>query len=448
MLLYMAAIAPGYWHPMHSQTLSRAFPSAPPRRLPGGVRGACLALLALLGLVALAPAHAVEIEGIADARVEVRGQGERERARGFRRGLEQVVVRMTGNSRAPGNPDLESLFANPGAHVQTFRYRRLDDEKVDADADDPPTHELQVVFNAGRIEQALRDAEVPVWSRRRPEVLLWVGVDEGRERYLVGEQDGADARTALREQAQVRGLPLLLPLLDVEDRDRIDFIDIRAPFLEAIERAAERYRSEMILVGHVSRRGEEEWTADWTLLVEDRETTWSSRADALDAVLGAGIDGATDRLSALLAPREGDAERVYVTIEAIRSHGDYSRVAEYLADLARVERAEIVRLAADTARFRVDLRGQATDFERAVSAGRLLDPVPSPAVGVDLVEPTVEEDDVDALDALVDDLLGAPDNGRAADPSAPADVDRHGDATADDAATDVPVIELFYRFAG
>ncbi len=397
---------------------------------------ACAGALALL--LGVAAAHAVEVEGLYDAEVEVRGQGGAERERGFEAALRKVIVRVSGNSEAPQNPDLEDVLGAPERYVQSFRYRSISDDELEAldheGDDDPPTDYLAVRFNGSRLVRDLREQEIAIWGERRPEVLLWIAVDDGRERYIVGEDDGADARAALEDRAGMRGLPLLLPLLDVEDRERIDFIDIRAPFIDAVEHASERYRADIILLGHVTRRGDgdDDWTADWTLLGADREVQWRLRGGDRDAMLNAGIDGATDRIAAREAGREGGSVELVVEVAAIDSVAGYTRVADYLGSLARVSSADLQRVHGDRAAFRVELQGRPEELQRAIAAGSLLDPAVAPEMADELAPVT----DTDALDELVDELIGA----------APGD-DADTDAGDDDERPAEP-IRLFYRLAG
>ncbi len=373
------------------------------------------------------------------AAVPVDGQGAAERERGFREALGEVIVRMTGVSGSRANPEVRDLISNPDRFVQTYRYRTLDDDERERlaereDLAEAPSHELRVTFSGSRLEEALRASEVPVWGKPRPELLLWVGVDDGRERYIVGEDDGEDARHVLAEQAERRGLPLLLPLLDLEDRDRIGFIDIRGPFLDAIEAASARYGADTRLIGYVNRRGEDEWIGDWTLLDGDRETRWRMRAQERDTLLAAGVDGATDRIASAAAGRVGERITLRIHVGAIGSMADYVRVAEYLGGLARVEQVAVASLDADTVRFDMVFDGRLNQLQRAIATGRLLDPAVSRALAEELApepEPVTAPGRILPLDELVEGM-GA-DAARLAAEDEPDDPDER--------------IELHYRLA-
>lgn len=364
-------------------------------------------LLAVAALtLAVAPAAAVTLDDLYEASVEVAGKGGEARGEGFRRALEEVLIRVSGSSAVLSNPDIEELLEAPERFVQQYRYEALEEEDDDdtaaaADAGDTddtdapeagdagatpadaagedrePTHRLEVSFTGARIEDALRERGVIVWGRQRPEVLVWLAVDDGRERYIIDADGGSPPHSALMAQSRERGLPLLLPLLDVADRSELEFVDISGGFLDAVERASDRYRAEAVLVGHLQRGGGG-WQADWNLLGVGERRTWSARARALDDAVASGVHGATDRLAAALAGRTGERTALRVRVQAVDSVDDYARVGNYLKSLVRVRSANVARVSPDEAVFAVDLQGRPEDLERTIALGNTLVAVERP----------------------------------------------------------------------
>lgn len=371
-------------------------------------------LLAVAALtLAAAPAVAVTLDDLYEASVEVAGKGADARSEGFRRALEEVLIRVSGSSAVLSNPDIEGLLEAPERFVQQYRYEPLEQEDDDdgaaaADADNAngaddadapgagdagtiaaaaagedrePTHRLEVSFTGARIDDALRERGVIVWGRQRPEVLVWLAVDDGRERYIIGADGGSRPHRALMAQSRERGLPVLLPLLDVADRSELEFVDISGGFLDAVERASDRYRAEAVLVGHLQRGGGG-WQADWNLLGVGERRTWSARARALDDAVASGVHGATDRLAAALAGRTGERTALRVRVQAVDSLDDYARVGNYLESLVRVRSANVARVRPGEAVFAVDLQGRPEDLERTIALGNTLVAVEWPEEGV------------------------------------------------------------------
>lgn len=423
-----------------------------------------LLLGVLLGTVAL-PAAAVTVDGLYSARVEVAGKGEEARAEGFRRALEEVLVRVSGNAGVVANPELESVLENPARYVQQYRYEALAEPPepgaadADADADResdaaaetetpgagpetgpdgedeapaPPTHRLVVSFAGSLIERALSERGVVVWGEQRPEVLVWLAVDDGRERYLVGADGDSRAYERLSEVAGRRGLPLVLPLLDMTDRQRIELVDIKGGFLDAVRSASERYRAETLLVGYVEQR-RDGWTGDWNLLGLGERRGWRASGADLEAAVTGGVGGATERIAAALAGRGGERHTVRLRVRALADLDAYARVARYLESLVRVRSAEVVGLRPDEAVFRLVIRGRVEELERTIALGNMLRaaaaaPAPAPTPG-------------DTRDAGAETSGDGRDDGDGAD--APAAPDEDGPAD-----TPGPARELIYRLIG
>lgn len=357
----------------------------------------CLPLVGLfLGCLAM-PAGAVTVEDLHSARVEVAGKGEEARRAGFREALERVLIRVSGTAAVADNPDVEPLLESPSGFVQQFRYEALesaedpDGRAPEAEGDEEqPTHRLIVTFTGSRINRALRELGVPVWGAQRPEVLVWLAVDDGDRRYLVSADGDSAAHLALMEKGRERGLPLLLPLMDTQDRGRVEFVDIRGGFFDAVRAASERYRAETLLVGHVERRGSR-WVGDWTLLGLGDRRSWRATGGALAEAIGTGVGGATERVAATLAGRTGERTTVDLRVLDVDDLSAYARLAEYLQSLVRVRAAEVVAVRSREAIFRLAVQGSVADLERALQLGNRLRKVESASADAPDVPGTATE---------------------------------------------------------
>lgn len=341
-----------------------------------------LPLIAVLGalLVALAPpAAAVTVDGLYRTQVEVAGKGEEARSDGFRRALEQILVKVSGSRATASNPDLEEVLDNPARYVQQYSYEALEGagtaEGGDGDSG-APTHRLLVTFSGSLVERALRERGVVVWGERRPEVLVWLAVDEGSRRYLLSTDDNNRVHELLSVVAERRGLPVMLPLLDTADRSRIEFIDVKGGFFDAVRSASERYRADTLLVGHLERRAGR-WTGDWNLIGVGERRSWHGTHPGLDAALDAGVGGAAERVAAALAGQDGERSVVHLRVRDLAGLDAYARVAGYLESLVRVRTADVIRVRPHEAVFRVAIQGRVPELERAIELGNVLRPAPA-----------------------------------------------------------------------
>src|SRR5690606_41001353 len=114
---------------------------------------------------------------------------------------------------------------------------------------------LWAQFDGVSLSRALRQAGLPDWGTERPDVLVWLAVDDGGDRYLVSESGGQHIAPLVRQAARRRGLPVTLPLLDVEDQRALLFSDVWGGFFGRVETASQRYQPQVILTGKLQRTG-------------------------------------------------------------------------------------------------------------------------------------------------------------------------------------------------
>ena len=186
---------------------------------------------------------------------------------------------------------------------------------------------------------------------------------------------------AVSAAAAERGINLTLPLLDLEDRARLNVADIRGGFADRIIEASQRYSPYGILVGDLLssgpgvREGEQPvWSARWTLIKQDGSMDWESVTSSVDSVVMAGVDGVADNYARQFALDTLFAEsgRVEVLVRDINTLEDYARAVKYFESLSVVDMVDVARVAAGEVQFRLKLLGDLRNFEQAVALGRTL----------------------------------------------------------------------------
>ena len=179
------------------------------------------AFLCLLSVSGIAPAR----DNLFEADVPVAGQQPDLRTAYMKTALQEVLVRVTGQPDVLNRDSVRSMLDSPERFVQQYRYYTLPEST-------PPRLMLRVSFDGGSIQQALRQQGVAYWGKtERPEILLWLAVEDRGTRYIVSAQDNSDAARELQEAARQRGIPLLLPLMDLEDQSQVRFTDVWGGFL-------------------------------------------------------------------------------------------------------------------------------------------------------------------------------------------------------------------------
>jgi hypothetical protein len=340
--------------------------AAPPRPWPcGWIALVCLWLLPC-------GAFSAAVEDLYEYEVAVPDQSVEARNAGIQQALTQVLIKVSGKTDAALEASIQPKLKEAVRYVQQYRYRQL---APSAQTGSTGEMRLWVKFDAAAIGELLGEADLPVWEQQaRPDLLVWLALEEDGQRRLLGADMEAGLPPLLTKHAQRRGLNVVLPLLDLEDRERLSVSDVWGEFHEAIWAASERYHSDGVLVGRLSRLSGGQWTGYWTLLQEAAVETWEVHNQTLNQVLASGIDNAADLLAnRFVGGAQTAQENTFMLIvEEVTSLRDYAHVMQFLQSLSAVRRVALSEVT--PSRLRVQLGAQ-TDREgliRAMSLGRLI----------------------------------------------------------------------------
>ncbi len=336
------------------------------------VRFTCLLALALLLSAGLA--RAAEVQGLYQAEVPVSGQQPAERKRALRTALSQVLVKVSGGRAVTQDPGIARALQTPSQYVQQYRYRTVYPDSGDGAR---PTKLLWAQFDRDAVNRLLREQNRPIWGKARPAMLVWLAVERDGRRVLVGSDDPSSVPTVLESRAAARGLPLVIPLLDLEDQSRLRVSDVWGEFTDSIVSTSKRYQSDVILIARAYELLPGLWEARWRLQMGQRALRWSTQSDVLDIALDEGIDRAADVLAEEFAriAEGGDSGALDILVTEINSLGDYARALRYLGALDMVEAVQTIRVQPGEAWFRLTSAAGKEAVGEAISLGRTLSPV-------------------------------------------------------------------------
>ncbi len=337
----------------------------------------------LLGLLfAAGVARAAEVTGVYEAEVPVADQQDEARTAAMKSGMAEVLVRVTGNGAVAKDPGLAELLDNAPHYVQQYRYRAAPaagDGAAVIPGSAPAPLILWMAFDPNSINQALRAHNQPVWGKARPLVLAWLAVDGGNGRRLVAAAEGGVEQQALEAEAKRRGLPLRLPLLDLQDQSKVSAADVWGGFVDSVAAASARYQPQAILLGRLYRDGQGGWHARWTLRAGDDVINWDGAAAAPADVVAAGVDVTTDTLAARFAQLDTVTANSQLTLRIadVANLDDYSRVLTYLKSLNGVTSVQVRSVDPRTLVCSLTLQVGAPAVIRTISLGNTLAAAPA-----------------------------------------------------------------------
>jgi hypothetical protein len=334
------------------------------------IRGWLLAILLMTSA-----AQAEMVANLYEAETPVVGQGGEARAEGIRQAFAQVLVKISGDRGLLSHPETDKLLQRASSYVQQYRYRML--KQGNGMIGTPNADRLLWVrFDERAVNRLLRKSGVPVWGGTRPSVLVWLGEEQGASRGLVSLEQQSILKSTIKQAAEERGLPMLLPLMDLEDRNALPVSDLWGGFESDIRRASQRYLPDVILVGRMRNYGSE-WQGEWTLYLPDTVNRWQTRAGSQRELAAEGVQQTADALAMRFAPQqvtEGSSS-LRIRIHGLSQLADYVLVRDYLESLAMIEKLDLLDADAGKVSFLVRIQGGRQVLERGIQLGAVLEPV-------------------------------------------------------------------------
>ena len=180
--------------------------------------------------------------------------------------------------------------------------------------------------------------------------------------------------TALHQRASERGIEILLPLMDLEDRERIQPTTLLNGYDYTIREASARYRPDYIILGRVRRDSAAGWLTDWRQWLEDTEQSFAfATPDAAISAIRA-VDAAGDALASRFAVTGAETSLVTLEVRGANSVAGYAGVLRHLEGLAFLDRVELVEAQADAITLRVATRSSRTRLGNLLTAGDAFEP--------------------------------------------------------------------------
>ncbi len=255
----------------------------------------CLSLLSL-------PSFAETVNNLYQVREPVSGQTPDERTRATQAALETLVLRLTGDARAAKGSSLAELRKDPQKVISQYGY----------EAGPPET--LLVDFDPASTDRALRDAGYALWGSNRPTLLGWWLNDATEGSNLVG--DGQGSAEPLRRAAQHRGLPLRLPLADLEEQSVGTAKNLEGSDPTVLKQASERYGADGLLAVH-AREEAGQWQGKWRLWIGDQREQGTATAASSEALADAVLLAVSERLAPRFVAKPGASSGLVMQVQGM-----------------------------------------------------------------------------------------------------------------------------------
>lgn len=341
-----------------------------PAKMLSGYRIYALVLLISLMFLPVS-GYSLPVQGLYQEEIAVANQGEQERRRAYTEAFSRVITKVTGERRWLQHPQIAAAVAGADRYVAEVSYRS-------SGIAGQQEGQLDVRFDQTLIDSLLNQANIPVWDNNRASVLLWLTVQDATgRRTMLGSSSEHELLDQVRQFADERAVPVLVPLQDLEDRRLVPPNQAWALDTEALRSAAQRYDADSVLAGRVLITPAGELVGFWQLIFRDDVQMF----DHIGSV-GTYMDVPLDRASVRLASHFGlvlsafeREDVVNIRVDGISDLQSHTQLVSYLESLSIVQQVQVSALRPEGVELDLRLLGTRQILTEFISLGRDLLPV-------------------------------------------------------------------------
>ena len=337
-------------------------------------------LIMLLALSVSGRSQAVVVEELFTIEMPVADQTTSVRLEAFAEAFKLVVIKVSGSDDALLSAGFSRPMQSSARYVKQFRYINRKDEN--AEGFDSGQLFLKIDFNQRLVEELLRENNFPVWGRERPGSLLVVSYDVNENIRLVSGETTPEIVDLFDQAALNLGVPILFPLMDLEDIALLNIGDIVSRQYENINILADRYGPDALIIGQIVGRSGQGWQGDWEVRFAEQVFKWKYKSSSKQEV----VDQAIKHLARVLALEYAleDHRRVdqalYMSVSAMPKFKQLISVQRYLESLSVVDSVRVSLISNDLVTFKLKLRNDAEDLQRLIELGDVLEQLDLPQV--------------------------------------------------------------------
>lgn len=317
------------------------------------------------------PGYALPVQGLYQEEIAVANQGEQERRRAYTEAFTRVITKVTGERRWLQHPQVAAAINAADRYVAEVSYRS-------SGVAGEQSGQLDVRFDQSLIDNMLNQANIPIWDNNRASVLLWITVqDTDGRRVMLGSSSEHDLLDQARQFADERAVPVLIPILDLEDRRLVTPNQAWALDADAMRAAAERYDADSVLAGRVLVTPAGELVGLWQMVFREDVQPFD-HIGPVDTYMELPLDRASARLASHFGLVLSAFERedvVSIRVDGISDLQSHTQLVSYLESLSIVQQVQVSALRAEGLDLNLRLLGTRHILTEFISLGRDLQPV-------------------------------------------------------------------------
>lgn len=244
----------------------------------------------------------IALQNLYRARSIVTGRRQETLIPGLKLCLREVLVRVSGDPRLSGHPDVEKLAEQPEAPVAHIDYRDLyafrpiKDEQGTRDR----PYEITVEYDLSKIDAMLKSLGSKPWLADRPRLVVFLAVKHIGTSYVLDSTNEAGdlQREAFADAAWNFAMPVVIPGREIVAKAGLTVENLTETALSRLQEFTDKSVTSKAIRGSlIWNRQKLGWTAHWVMEHEDTVAGWGVEGVNFDAAFRNAVGGAAQILS-------------------------------------------------------------------------------------------------------------------------------------------------------
>jgi len=354
--------------------------------------------LVLIILFYTASTFAIEVKNLYVSKVKVSSQTSAERNKALKAAMEGVIIKVAGKSSFLQLPTIKAALKNYNRYVRQYRYQS---ESVG--------NQLVVTFDEEKINKLLVQENLPIWGRLRPQILLWVVNEEGLNRTVLSDSSRSELPNMIDQFSQNRGLPIIMPMMDLTDVNKISVSDLWGRFAKPISLASTRYVPEAIVVVRTSNSSlvpeseneidckilcqQNNYVIDWRFISDSDQMNMQGANQEFGrkyqgndklALMAETLADITDSIYKRYALSTTTNNELTIDVGNINTFESYIALTSFLNELSSVQKVKLVSAHGNKRSFHLTLLGSQQSLLASLRLNKELQQYIDPLADVDV----------------------------------------------------------------
>ncbi len=319
-------------------------------------------------LLASGAASAVTVDKIYTITIQVKDTTPETRKAAMPEAFDKLIRKVASSHTVLNNHEIMVAREQADKFVNNYFYRADGAQQL-----------LTLQYNELMLENLLANIGRASLGKNRPQILLWLVLSESNHPAFVTASTHSAVANKIDLLASDYGLPMILPLLDLSERQTVSEQDVIDFNTRPLQQASERYNADAILLGKLKYEANT-WLCEWRLIDGTREAVWNSSGADLEAQMDLMASNLAGHMVAArgkikhVADRESNVQRnsICLRINGINSVADYAKILDHLQQNSALKDVEIGSVDHTQATFLIQAEGGKDAIISALSNDPLL----------------------------------------------------------------------------